>query len=446
MAPRPLRTDARPPRPARPPGGRGAVARRALVLLLCVAAVAGCRGRPRAEPPFDVVVVALDGVLADRVSLFGNTRSTAPNLEALARESVTYARAVSPATWCVPAVASIATGLWPSWHGAERVARAADGSGTSVARAIDEEATTLAEILAREGFRTAAFVGNGDELRPGLGFARGFSHFDASPGLARGDVLAARMADWLARHSERSFVFASLADAGDPERDGDADEVGSPPGATGRSRRSSPEEISRREIAHDERVAAADRALGRVVDALRGVGRWEHSLVVVVGDHGVLLGEHGMVGRGRPPFEPEVRVPLLVKLPAGRRGGEWVERRVSTLGVFATVLDAVGVAPPPGVHSRPLDDLHPVWVEEIDRDGRRMRAGYDGLHAKVLVLDDGGTSVACAIDLLHDPGEARPDCKPGAAGPLDLAMRWFGERVRPARAEGAVPDPAAAGS
>ena len=55
-------------------------------------------------------------------------------------------------------------------------------------------------------------------------------------------------------------------------------------------------------------------------------------------------------------------------------------------------------------------------------------------------------SVACAIDLLHDPGETRPDCKPGAAGPLDVAMRWFGERPRPVRVDAPAPESEAAGS
>lgn len=418
-------------------------------------AAAGCRPRVREEAPFDVVVVALDGLRADRVSVYGSVSATTPNLEALARESVTYARAVSPATWCVPAIASISTGRWPSFHGAERIVPADGDGGVAAARAIDEDATTLAEILAREGFRTAAFVGNGDELRPGLGFARGFSHFDASPGLARGDVLASHVADWLALHSERSFVFASVAVARDDGVVGGAGGLAAPGAASPGDvppaqvpsnglRRPVADAMALREAGHDLRVAAADRALGLLVEALRRGGRWEHSLVVVVGDHGELLGEHGMTGHGRPPFEPGVRVPLLVKLPSGHRGGEWIERRVSTLGVFATVLDAVGADPPPGVQSRRLDDLHPVWVEEIDREGRRMRAGYDGLHAKVLVLEDRGASVACAIDLLHDPGEARPDCKPGAAGPLDLAMQWFGARARPIRAD--VPPPASAAS
>ncbi|MFM7734907.1 MAG: sulfatase [Alphaproteobacteria bacterium] len=432
-----------------------------LTPLLALAPLVGCRTRPADEAPFDVVVVALDGLRADRLSLFGNQRSTAPAVEALARESVTYARAVSPATWSVPAVASISTGRWPSWHGAERLVVPGSDGGAPTARAIAEDATTLAEILAREGFRTAAFVGNGDELRPGLGFARGFSHFDASPDLARGGVLAAHVADWLARHSERSFVFASIADgrdgvaggvAGDSGAAGSAGAPGSASspspstGGTPSTRRISPGDAARYQAEHDARVEAADRALGLLVRALRRAGRWEHSLVVVVGDHGELLGEHGMVGHGRPPFEPGVRVPLLVKLPSGRRGGEWVERRVSTLGVFATVLDQVGATPPDGVQSRRLDDLHPVWVEEVDREGRRMRAGYDGLHAKVLVIEDQGASVACAIDLLHDPGETRPDCKPGAAGPLDVAMRWFGERPRPVRVDAPAPESEAAGS
>jgi len=425
-----------------------------VALLLLAVSASACQRRPVAEapPPYDVVLVALDGVRADHLSLFGYPEPTSPEIEALARESITYARAVSPATWCVPAVASLSTGLWPSFHGAERAGAGEVGR----ARALADDATTMAELLARDGFRTAAFVGNGDELRPGLGFARGFSHFDAAPDLVRGEVLAERVADWLARHSEHSFVFASLADGGDAS-DPPADLASrfAPPAtgasdlpAGGPSQRPTREANARRSELHDTRVAAADRALGRLVAALRAAGRWDRSLVVVVGDHGEMLGEHGLNGHGRPPYEPEVRVPLLVKTPGGRRAGEWVERRVSTLGVFATVLGAVGIAVPTAVQSRNLDELHPVWVEDVGRDGRRMRAGYDGLHAKVVALEDGDTSIACAFDLLQDPGEAHPDCRPGAAGPLDLAMRWFGQRVRPvhANAEAELPSRPGAGT
>ncbi|MFM7143729.1 MAG: sulfatase-like hydrolase/transferase, partial [Alphaproteobacteria bacterium] len=115
----------------------------ACAVLLALAPLVGCRTRPADEAPFDVVVVALDGLRADRLSLFGNQRSTAPAVEALARESVTYARAVSPATWSVPAVASISTGRWPSWHGAERLVVPGSDGGAPTAREIAEDATTL---------------------------------------------------------------------------------------------------------------------------------------------------------------------------------------------------------------------------------------------------------------------------------------------------------------
>jgi len=151
----------------------------------------------------------------------------------------------------------------------------------------------------------------------------------------------------------------------------------------------------------------------------------------VTADHGELLGEHSLAGHGWPPFEPIVHVPLLVKRPGGLRAGEVVGRRVSTLGVFATALDIAGVAPPARAQARPLESLHPVWVEDVDRRGHRARVGYDGASAKMVFLNDGRRQVECLFDLDSDPSELLADCSPRQDLPLRVAVQSFGASGRP---------------
>jgi arylsulfatase A-like enzyme len=83
-----------------------------------------------------------------------------------------------------------------------------------------------------------------------------------------------------------------------------------------------------------------------VVEALRRRGSLDRTLLVVLADHGELLGEHEEFGHGLSTFQPTMRVPLLIRLP-GVIEPSGVAAPVSTAGVFATVLDVLGIAKPP---------------------------------------------------------------------------------------------------
>ncbi len=422
-----------------------------------------------------MVVIVVEALRADHLSLNGYPRPTSPHLDRLAAEAVVFDRASAPALWCAPAHGSLLTGRWPSFHGAERLAgathgagleagpRAAvtvDGAGAGDAAAdalavagpaqsggavpvaerfspLDPDVVTLPEILRREGLRTAAFVGNPEALSPTAGFARGFDDLEAGGELADAASLASRLTSWLQRHPERSFVYASIADARGPQ-DARAHQ-GSRPGR-----------IAARDVAplvarYDDAVATADRAVGEILAALARQGRYRDALVVVTADHGEMLGEHGLSGHGQFPFEPQVRVPLLVKRPGGRDAGQRVWRRVSTMGVFAEVVAAAGATLPGHVQARSLDDRQPVWVEDRDPRGSRLRAGYDGPNRKLVRFAGPTGPTGCAYDLAGDPDELAPDCGPEVGGPLRLALDSFEGRARPTRLRGVARVEAGAG-
>ena len=124
-------------------------------------------------------------------------------------------------------------------------------------------------------------------------------------------------------------------------------------------------------------------------------------------DHGEFLGEHGLAGHGQAPFEPQVHVPLIVKYPGSWRGGEVVESRVSTIGVFATILRSLGLPLPEHTDSRPLDEEQSVWVEDVDSSGNRIRVGYDGSLKLAVTTTEKGT-FSWLYDLTSDPEEKSP--------------------------------------
>ena len=102
---------------------------------------------------------------------------------------------------------------------------------------------------------------------------------------------------------------------------------------------------------YDGGVVYSDYLLGRVVEALRQRGTLDRTVFIMLGDHGELLGEKGdYFGHGPSLYQPMVGVPLYLRYPPRVPAGERVSTPVSTLGVYATILDLVGQAPPPTLH------------------------------------------------------------------------------------------------
>ena len=108
-------------------------------------------------------------------------------------------------------------------------------------------------------------------------------------------------------------------------------------------------------------VSFMDAQLGQVFDSLRQLGLYDRAMIVLVADHGELLGEHGRFSHaGR--LDPELtEIPLLIKWP-GQTEGRRVRSLASHVDLMSTVLAAVGIAPP-------ANDGHPLAWEESAEGG-----------------------------------------------------------------------------
>jgi arylsulfatase A-like enzyme len=175
---------------------------------------------------------------------------------------------------------------------------------------------------------------------------------------------------------------------------------------------------------YDAGIAYADFLLERVVDALGEAGRLDRTLLVVVSDHGEMIGEHREFGHGPALYEPDVRVPLLLRYPGKVPAGERVARPVSTVGVYATILDAVGLKPPRKPHVSSLLPVlrggvggEPVLVERFAmRDAKSVPGTaplamrdqrYRVYRRSEMKLAATGGGETLLFDLAKDPGETR---------------------------------------
>src|SRR5439155_26224363 len=160
-----------------------------------------------------------------------------------------------------------------------------------------------------------------------------------------GPAVFARAARWLrdnARHP--FFLFVHTYDAHDrceiqPEGVGGF-APWPDPGPSGRER------FSRY---YDDRIAAADTLIARLLAELDARGLSDEVVVVVTSDHGEALWEHGFVGHGctNTPFEGMIKVPLIIRASAhGAARGRRIEQPVSAVDVAPTLLALTGLTAP----------------------------------------------------------------------------------------------------
>jgi arylsulfatase A-like enzyme len=340
---------------------------------------------PLARPP-DVVVVVIDTLRADHLSLYGHERDTSPHLDRLASSGLTFTRAYAQSGWTLASMATLLTGLYPHQH---RVAR--DGCQPEAFGALDPARTTLAEALTARGYRAGAWVNN-TFMAPVFGLNQGFSVYDYKGATNDDHRSAAATVDaamaWLdsppdpADAGKPAFLFVHFMEphldyvAPAPHRGRysaglPSGRVGKIPFAAFQTRQVRPtdEEKVYLEALYDEEIRAADEGLAALVAALEQRKRLENTLLVVTSDHGEEFWEHGGFEHGHALWSELTRVPLVVRgpgVPAGMRTNTVVEhvdlvqglaaRTGARLDPAAGGADIFGVAQGPPLPRAALSD------------------------------------------------------------------------------------------
>ncbi len=322
----------------------------AVVLVLLVLGAAGCQrlrdggeggagdigdiADRRPTEAVDVILVTIDTLRADALGVSGNPDASTPLLDRLARAGRIYVNAHAHNVLTLPSHTNILTGRYPFDHGVR------DNSGFTV----PEGVPTLATLLKQAGYATGAFVG-AYPLDARFGLDHGFDVYDdhyprgSNPAEfimaeRRGDqVIAPALAWWRAEAGKPRFLWVHLYD---PHASYDP-----------------PEPFKSRFAAKPYlgEVAAADSflapLLGPVLD-----GKETPALVLVTGDHGEALGEHGELTHGLFAYESTLHVPLIVWGAGVHPGRD--ERWARHVDLVPTVLGRLGLDQPQGLPGRSL--------------------------------------------------------------------------------------------
>ncbi len=338
----------------------------ALLLAVLLALLGACRERqpnqapasPRIARP-NVLLVSLDTLRPDHLGCYGYGKPTSPNLDRFAKQCVVFKNCRAQAPWTLPSHMSLFTSMLPTSNGVD-----------SLNKVLAPEIPTLAQLLRDEGYRTAALVNNG-QMRRHWGFARGFDtwrEFEADTPAGNCENITREALAWLKARDGAApfFLFLHYYDTHDPY---EAPEpyrrrLGTTlTGAKARQLcfryRTPQRNLTDRALladlvaAYDAEIAWLDDELGKLLAAAPA-----DTLVVIFSDHGEAFEEHGWTLHGATLYDEEVRVPLLVRLPAGVPEKAAVKEPVMLLDVAPTILARCGVRAPAGFQGT---DLAPAW-------------------------------------------------------------------------------------
>lgn len=393
-----------------------------IVLLFLLASVAVLKwGKATAKADNDsqiqaaeksnVILIIMDTTRVDHLSCYGYERKTTPHIDEFAKESVLYTRAYSAASWTLPSVASILTGLYPGAHGAHRIEKA---DTIFPLNKLSEDNITLAEILAQSGYETAGIIST-VFLGREFGLHQGFNYYDDTIDvylvafvafrplsflnlfvpivdyLCANGLYESRIADqinasvfsWLEQKKKKApfFLLIHYFDPHDPYL----------PEALGISKNAIPEQIRKKyanrtvnykdmessiissvqegkkpllpeEKAllvnnYDREINLLDKKIDQLLNKLKEKNMFDNTLIIITADHGESFGEHGLMLHGLMLYEDNIHVPLLIKYPFAEKRKKIVNEPVSLTGLAPTILSYAKIPVPKTMQGSPFYDL-----------------------------------------------------------------------------------------
>jgi len=410
--------------------------------------------QPEAESghaDYNIVLVSIDTLRADHLSLYGYERETSPNLDSLAGDAVVFDSMLNSGGFTLPVHMSMMTSLPPLVHNVL----------PSNNRVLESERITLAEQLQEVGIRTAGFT-DGGYVIDRYGFGQGFDVFDDAGG--RLETILPKAMTWLDENREdQFFLFLHTYDVhfqfgqhaydcpGDYPQRYTADYSGDFTGCIDGKCASELMVWLYEQLLHDPAfeleqyldaddlayvmarydgcINYVDDMVARLVDRLRELGVYDRTMIIITSDHGEEFMDHGLLGHGNAPYEVMVHVPLLIKFPESAYAGRRVGGLATTIDLMPTVLDVLEITPNDEVEGF---SLLPLVAE--DTPGRESaHLIFNAMRTeRWKYLEWGGETFL--FDLAQDPGEAvnLTAAHPGMARKLakEARRRRKGEQAR----------------
>ncbi|HSE42686.1 MAG TPA: sulfatase, partial [Acidobacteriota bacterium] len=291
---------------------------------------------PGSYKDYNVLLITLDTLRADRLPVYGYSGVKTPNLDRLTAASYVFDDAISHVPLTLPSHTSMLTGKLPIGHGIR------DNAGFI----LDPGEITLAEVLKDQGYATSAFVSafvldSRWQLNQGFDFY--YDNFnlaefqDVTPGdiQRRADETEIEATAWLdANRNRKFFTWVHYYDPHEPY---------DPP---------EPYKSEYRDNPYNGEIAYTDEYVGKLLDKLRDLKLDEKTIIVVAGDHGESLGQHNESTHAMFVYNTTQHVPFFIHVPG--TGSGHIKGVVRLIDLMPTVLDLLGVKIPSSVQGKTL--------------------------------------------------------------------------------------------
>ena len=308
--------------------------------------------RNGSQAGFNVLLITIDTLRADRLSCYSSEHVETPNIDSLAEKGFLFTRAFAHNPTTLPSHVNILLGTAPLFHGIHE-------NGTFI---VSDKFLTLAELLKDYGYSTGAFVG-AYPLDSRFGLAQGFDVYDDDYRAEHSQKLSfiERKAEkvvegalgWLQTRESPWFLWVHCFDPHDPYE---------PP---------EPFQSQYMNRPYDGEVAYVDSVLGRLFSYMDKQGLFEQTLVILTGDHGESLGQHREMTHGYFIYNTTVWIPLIISIP--EEGSGQVTQAVAHMDIFPTVCDVLGIETPSFIQGISLVSAikgrkmakRPIYVEAL---------------------------------------------------------------------------------
>lgn len=343
----------------------------------------------------NVVLLVIDTLRAQSLKVYDSkSRVKTPVLDQIASEGTVFEACQAPENWTKPSTASLLTGLFPATHGAKT-----DGA------MLPKGATMLSEALKEGGFTTGSFIANG-YVSDKFGFNQGWDYYTnyiREKKTTDAENVFKEAGDWIEQHKgERFFAYVHTIDPHVPYDPPEqflsmyrttpytgqvaprktpeqlADAKRSPPRVTFNAA----DKQYLRDL-YDGEISYHDHYLGLFVERLKKLGVYDDTIFVITADHGEEFDEHGSWGHGHSVYQELLWIPYIVRFPGVVPAGKRIPQAVSSMSVFPTVMEAVGMPLPSQLEDRSLLGFVrggepppvPVAFSDFLDDRRVIRAG-----------------------------------------------------------------------
>lgn len=296
----------------------------------------------------NILLVLIDTLNADHLGCYGYYRDTSPTIDSLAASGVIFRSCQAQASWTLPGMTSIYTGLSERSHHC--------GYYDGIIYGLDPEMPTISTILQQHGYSTAAFVRT-EFMGNEFGMDKGYDSFwIAKDWYIKDTVTVDTLLNYFGNNevSEPFLVTIHFYDPHSPyQPPSPYDTYFTSSGTIGgyddwpidTDLWNDPYLIAHLEALYDSEIRCADSQLSRLFQSMREMGLMDNTLVILVADHGEEFMEHGDTGHANNLYQQTIHIPLILSGP-GIEPGSVILLNAGQFDVLPTVLAYLDIPVP----------------------------------------------------------------------------------------------------